>query len=111
MYTKIIFPSFQRSETVVKLAPRDETSPIRTFYLRLSTGEEAEAWAHAIRGTRFDYVREERDALRVAKNGLADQVRIRSAVLLLVVLLWRAYLYLLWPHILVSYKRRHPSML
>lgn len=58
----------------MKLAPRDETSPIRTFYLRLSTREEAEAWAHAIRGTRFDYVREERDALRVAKNGLADQV-------------------------------------
>ncbi len=62
---------------MVKLAPGDEHSPVRTFYLRLSSEEEAQDWAQAIRETRFDYVRGERDALRSAKTGLTYQVRPR----------------------------------
>lgn len=63
-----------QTETVVRLAPGDDTSPIRTFYLRLEDEEEAQAWAQAIRETRFDHVRGERDALRGAKTCLAEQV-------------------------------------
>ena len=66
----LIFPG-----NVVRLAPEDESSPIRTFYLRLPTKKEAEEWADAIRGTRFVSVREERDALRSAKTVLTEQVR------------------------------------
>ncbi|CAN0452437.1 unnamed protein product, partial [Ectocarpus sp. 8 AP-2014] len=58
---------------VLKLAPGDETSPIRTFHLRLKDGDEAEEWAQAIRETRFGLVRHERDALRCTKMGLSDQ--------------------------------------
>lgn len=61
--------------TVVKLAPGDDTSPIRTFYLRLADEEEAQGWAQAIREIRFDYVSGERDALRSAKACLTEQVR------------------------------------
>lgn len=60
----------------MKLAPGDETSPIRTFYLRLADEEEAQSWAQALREMRFDYVRGERDALRSAKECLTDQVRL-----------------------------------
>lgn len=59
----------------MKLAPGDEMSPVRTFYLRMSSREEAQAWAQAIRETRFDCVRGERDALRAAKGCLTEQVR------------------------------------
>ena len=69
-----------RTETVVKLAPGDDTSPIRTFYLRLADEDEAQAWAQAIREMRFDYVRGERDALRSAKSCLTDQVGSSSSV-------------------------------
>lgn len=65
----------KHAETVVKLAPGDDTSPIRSFYLRLADEDEAQAWAQAIREMRFDYVRGERDALRSAKTCLTDQVR------------------------------------
>ena len=58
----------------MRLSPRDEDSPIRTFYLRLQNELEAEAWAQTIRETRFDGVREERDALRSAKAEMAEQV-------------------------------------
>lgn len=59
----------------MRLAPLDENSPIRTFYIRLANNEEAEAWAQAIQNTRFDFVREERDALRSAKLVMTEQVR------------------------------------
>lgn len=59
---------------VVRLAPGDENLPIRTFFLRLPDKEEAEAWAQAIRETRFDCVREERDALRGTKAAMTEQV-------------------------------------
>ncbi|CAN0099270.1 unnamed protein product, partial [Laminaria digitata] len=59
---------------VVRLAPEDESSPIRTFYLRLPSKQEAEEWADSIRGTRFVCVREERDALRSAKTALTEQI-------------------------------------
>lgn len=59
----------------MRLAPEDENSPIRTFYLRLPSKQEAEDWADTIRSTRFACVREERDALRSAKTALTEKVR------------------------------------
>ncbi|CAN0059330.1 unnamed protein product, partial [Hapterophycus canaliculatus] len=64
---------------VVKLAPGDEMSPARTFYLRMANREEAESWAQAIRETRFDCVRGERDALRTAKECLTEQQLVSQA--------------------------------
>lgn len=59
---------------IVRLSPADSDSPIRTFYLRLTEEQDAEAWAQMIREARFDVVREERDALRSAKAVMTEQV-------------------------------------
>lgn len=58
----------------MRLSPADSDSPIRTFYLRLTEEQDAEAWAQMIREARFDGVREERDALRSAKAVMTEQV-------------------------------------
>lgn len=58
----------------MRLAPADDTLPIRTFYFRLPNKAEAEEWASAIRNTRYAEVREERDALLAVKAVLTEQV-------------------------------------
>ena len=70
-----VFFCFVLPANVVRLAPEDDNSHIRTFYLRLPSKQAAEDWADTIRGTRFSCVREERDALRSAKTALTEQVR------------------------------------
>ncbi|CAM9148372.1 unnamed protein product, partial [Scytosiphon promiscuus] len=74
----LLYTDVEVVDETVKLAPGDEMSPARTFYLRMSSTDEAEAWAQAIRETRFDCVRGERDALRSAKTCLTEQLESRA---------------------------------
>lgn len=63
---------------MVRIAPRDDSLPIRTFHIRLDGNKEAQAWAKALRDTRFGPTREERDALVNVRAILTEQVRITA---------------------------------
>lgn len=62
------------SGNIVRLAPSDDTLPIRTFYFRMSDETEAEDWLQVLQETRYDAIRDERNALLGAKEVLTEQV-------------------------------------